>query len=216
MATTFRRKVFYRYLIITVLALVVLFLSIVLSHNRVQSFDKYIVSTPSEIADEYQTVIVFGSAVDNIAKEPRPIVRKRLQAALELYRQEVVTQVIVSGYQDTVSNDYNEPDVMKRFLVTEGVPTSDIIEDARGDSSYDTCLNIKNEFEIDYAVLVTQHTHLPRTLYLCRNMGISAVGYSAEASPSRRWLATQLSREMFSNVKAVFDIRIRYDLLHQD
>lgn len=213
MAESFKRKVLYRYLIIVFATIIALVGSVMVAHNRVQSFERLIVNDQSEISEQHVTAIVFGSAVDDIAKEPRPIVRKRLEAALELYRSESIDSIVVSGFEDTVNNDYNEPDVMKRFLVTEGVPAADIIEDAHGDSSYDTCLNARNEFNLESAVLVTQFTHLPRALYLCESMGIDVVGYSAPASPSRAWLAVQLSREALSNVKAIFDIHIRYNLI---
>lgn len=199
-----------RYSVLLIAAVGMTFLVVLLSHLRVESYSAYTRDLSTITDKEHNVAIVFGSAVDDIAKEPRPVVRDRLLAALELYDNGAVDRIVVSGYEDEINQDYNEPDVMRRFLVAQGVNTTDITEDNQGDSSYDTCKNVKQELSINRAVLVTQPTHMSRALYLCRNMNIDAVGYTAEQTPSRRWLITQTTREAFGNVKAVFDIHVRY------
>jgi vancomycin permeability regulator SanA len=119
------------------------FLVVLLSHLRVESYSAYTRDLSTITDKEHNVAIVFGSAVDDIAKEPRPVVRDRLLAALELYDNGAVDRIVVSGYEDEINQDYNEPDVMRRFLVAQGVNTTDITEDNQGDSSYDTCKNAK-------------------------------------------------------------------------
>lgn len=208
------KKIAFR-IYLAMLAASVLFVgvSVFASFQAIQRQERYVVADLVQFESSDYTVIVFGSAIDYIQQVPRPIVQRRLDAALELYRSGIVGEIVVSGFRDDVRNDYNEPEIMKQYLLEQGVPMERITKDAAGDNSYATCRNASQNYSDDALILISQPTHIRRALYLCRNMGLDAMGYEAAASPSRRWFAMQTSRELLGNVKAVLDIKIRYNII---
>jgi SanA protein len=111
----------------------------------------------------------------------------------------------VSG--DNRFEDYDEPGRMMEYAISRGVPAEDIQPDYAGRRTYDTCYRAKAIFQLDSALLVTQDFHLPRALFTCRNLGVEAVGVSADLRNyhplSIRW---SNSREFLATIVALFDI----------
>jgi vancomycin permeability regulator SanA len=199
---------FQIFVFVVALAMAV-FLSIVLgAQMTISSYHKFTAETPQDIANlldaETRTAIVFGSGIDPQGN-PRPILMQRLKAALELYDENVVDVILVSGYNP--APDYNEPLAMKRYLVARGIPSENIIQDVRGDNTFMTCNRSLHVHGVSQAVLVTQSQHLDRALYLCRSRGIEAYGYTASQSSEQRWRYVQSARESISNVKAILNVR---------
>lgn len=207
-----RRAILRRYLTLVVLSVGLIIAMLIYSYRTVNSYSRYVFDAQRIVTIEDATAVVFGSAVDDIEKVPRPVVRERLDTAIDLYNRSVAKHIIVSGYEDKVRNDYDEPDVMRLYLLSQGIDEADITEDKHGDNSFQTCKNIPKLNLEGQIVLVTQSTHMPRALYLCRNIGVEAIGYEADLVRSRRWFALQTVREAFGSVKAVFDIHVRYNI----
>ena len=106
---------------------------------------------------------------------------------------------------DNPTADYDEPTAMKKYALEQGVSEADIILDFAGRRTYDTCHRAKEIFGVKKAVLVSQEFHLPRSIYLCRNMGIDAVGVKANR---RKYLGEDYwaFREFFSVFSAWFEM----------
>lgn len=81
--------------------------------------------------------------------------------------------------------DYNEPESMRRYALSLGVPEEDIVLDYAGRRTYDTCYRAKAIFGATEALLITQRFHLPRALFLCNALGLKADG--VEANNHRYW-----------------------------
>lgn len=209
MKQSFRRAVTRRYWFIVLMSLFLVIGALAYAHITIQAKQDAIVATIDELPDDY-TIVVPGSAVDYTAGLPRPVVQSRLDTARELYiTSDATAAIIVSGHVDNEARDYNEPEVMRRYLVNSGVSPEDIIQDDSGDSSYLTCDFLAERSSNDSYVITTQITHLPRMLYLCKGMGLDASGFVAPSVDSRRWFAFQTIREAFSNVKAIYDTQTR-------
>ena len=73
-----------------------------------------------------------------------------------------------------------EPAIMRDVCHREGVPAEDILLDDGGIRTYATCYNTHTQLGLDEAIFVTQPYHLPRTLFLCRSLGIEATGVAAD------------------------------------
>ncbi len=211
MKQSFLRAVMWRYIALILLSIMLIGGALVYAHKTVEDHRQYILTDMNQLPPEADyTIVVPGSAVDYITGLPRPVVQSRLDTALEIFTtSEAAGRIIVSGYEDTVLEDYNEPEIMRRYLEAAGVPRDDIIEDATGDNSYLTCDFLTNYDSTATYIVATQDTHLPRMLYLCRAMGLDMLGYEAPSVDSRRWYAFQTIREAFSNVKALYDIHTR-------
>ncbi|MDQ2973195.1 MAG: YdcF family protein [bacterium] len=178
----------------------------ILSNLMVSSYSKFILTTPqaATYSVHYPRVaIVFGGGVTP-DKQPTDIIKNRLDTAAELYGKGVVDRILVSG--DNRFVDYNEPQVMQRYLEDELlISSADIQQDNAGRSTYETCERAIKVFGLKEAVLVSQNSHLPRAIFLCRSFGLNAYGYPARADSIR---LSQALRELGANLKAVFNVYV--------
>jgi SanA protein len=105
--------------------------------------------------------------------------------------------------------EYNEPAAMHAYALTLGVPEEDIVLDYAGRRTYDTCYRARDIFGLDQVILVTQDFHLPRALYTCNVLGVSALGVPADQRPyNQRSLTYWHLREAFATVVAFWQVHI--------
>jgi SanA protein len=135
-----------------------------------------------------------------------PVLQSRVDAGIELYKSGKVKKLLMSG--DNSTSHYNEPTAMKRYAVAHGVPAQDVIRDFAGFHTYDTCYRAKYVFGITNAVFVSQAFHLPRAVYLARQLGIDAVGYVAPDDMSPADLDTLVMRERLATRGALVDLSL--------
>jgi vancomycin permeability regulator SanA len=138
---------------------------------------------------------------------PTHVLQDRITTAVALYQQGKVMKLLMSG--DNSVEHYNEPEAMRRFAVQLGVPEDDIVLDYAGFRTYDTCFRAKHIFNVDDAIIVTQRFHLPRALYLCRELGINAIGVEATGHQYSKRLRTFWDiREKIATLVAVWEINV--------
>lgn len=154
----------------------------------------------------YEYGIVFGAGV-KATGEPHIMLRDRLIAASNLYKEDKIDKILVSG--DNQQKDYNEPQAMYNYLVEElDVPSEIIYKDPYGLRSYDSCIRAKHIYGIDRALLITQGYHLPRTIYLCEKLGVQSTGFSGTLEEYGNLDYFKL-REVAAIYKSWYDINIR-------
>jgi SanA protein len=138
---------------------------------------------------------------------PTPVLRDRVETAADLYFAGKVEKLLMSG--DNRFVHYNEPAAMRDYAVELGVPEEAIVLDNAGRRTYDTCYRARDIFGVRRAILVTQSFHLPRALYLCNKLGVSAVGVPATR---RAYLPETLAywnlRELPATLVALWEIHI--------
>lgn len=150
--------------------------------------------------------IVFGAgAPQGVAS---PMLAARLDLGARLYRAGKVQVLLATG--DNSRSHYNEPLVMRDYLVRAGVPRDRIVLDYAGFTTWDSCVRAKKIFGVDRAILITQRFHLPRALTLCRSAGILAWGVGDD-SRTYAPTATVLSylRELPAGLKAAIVLLLR-------
>lgn len=159
-----------------------------------------------EDAPKKQLAIVFGAGLRRDGT-PTAILRDRVETAAELYFSGKVEKLLMSG--DNSALEYNEPESMRQYALSLGVPAEAIALDFAGRRTYDTCFRAKEIFMVDDVLLVTQKFHLPRALYLCNALGVEAVG--VEANTRRFWSRSLLIwnfRELPATVEAFLDLYV--------
>jgi SanA protein len=159
-----------------------------------------------ETAPAEGTAIVFGAGLRRDCT-PTPILRDRVQTAASLYFSGKVERLLMSG--DGQMEGYNEPEAMRQFALSLGVPNDVITLDFAGSRTYDTCYRAKAVFGIKSALLVTQKFHLPRALFLCNALGLEALG--VEANNRQFWRGSMLVwnvREQLATVGAFLDVYV--------
>ena len=151
-----------------------------------------------------QVAIVFGAEVKKDGT-PSVVLRDRVETAVTLYKSGKVEKLLMSG--DNRFVDYNEPESMRHYALTLGVPDADIVLDYAGRRTYDTCYRAREIFGVNSAVLVTQRFHLPRALFLCNAFGIDVTGVEAESYYYlKRLRLFWNTRELLASVQSVLDV----------
>lgn len=122
-------------------------------------------------------IMVLGASV-MADGTPSPILKDRLDVAVDLYKKGAAPKILLSGDNGQVV--YNEVQTMKNYVVGEGVPEEDVFMDHAGFSTYESVYRTKYIFKAESAIVVTQTYHLYRALYGCKRMGIEALGAASD------------------------------------
>ena len=188
-------------LALAALGIIVLFLPRILTSVMSWSHIYNVASAPT-----VTVAIVFGAGLTHNG-QPTAILRDRVETGVQLYHAGKVQKLLMSG--DNRSIYYNEPEAMRQYALTLGVPDSAIVLDYAGRRTYDTCYRAKAIFGLDSVLLVTQAFHLPRALFLCDALGLQASGVEANNHhywPPLLWIWNL--REQLATVGAFLDVYV--------
>jgi SanA protein len=129
-----------------------------------------------EAVSSVPVAIVFGAGI-KANGTPSDALRDRLDTTVELWRAGKVARVLVSG--DNRFVEHNEPEVMEKYLMAQGVSAEAIHKDFAGRRTYDTCWRARHIWQVSEALLISQGYHVPRAMWLCEQMGMRVHGLSA-------------------------------------
>jgi vancomycin permeability regulator SanA len=147
--------------------------------------------------------LVFGARVDG--DRPTAFLASRLDQAVLLLRAGKVHTILVSGNND--GHGYDEPDVMRAYLLAHGVPAARITVDEAGFTTWDTCVRARQVFGVREATLVTQTFHVWRAVTLCRAAGVTGYGVGVDsASVGLDSTVYGYVREYFAADKALWTV----------
>ena len=99
----------------------------------------------TKIEDKYDCIIVLGAGVRKDGT-PSPMLRDRLDKAVELYKEGNVPKIIMSG--DHGQNSYDEVSVMKKYAIEHGIPSEDIFMDHAGFFFFFSIYSARDVFEV--------------------------------------------------------------------
>jgi SanA protein len=109
-----------------------------------------------------------------------PILRQRVESALELARAWPSARLVLSG--TAIVGGYDEPLAMRNFLVEHGVDSGRLVLDREGRNTRASMKNLGAPAK--GLVIVSQHWHLPRAIWLAQQEGWTAQGLVAgEGTP---------------------------------
>lgn len=141
------------------------------------------------------TIIVLGAKL--IGQEPSIILRLRLDEAIKLYREGYATTIIVSGAKGE-DEEVSEAASMKNYLLSHGIPAEHILLE---DKSFNTYQNLANshkmmqENNLKTAIIVSNASHIRRSLIIAQNLGINATGAPAPMANNLYLTTKQYVRE---------------------
>jgi SanA protein len=130
------------------------------------------------------------------------VLADRVDAGIVLYKAGVVDKLLMSG--DNRVSHYNEPRRMCEYAIKHGVPADHIAMDFAGRRTYDSMYRAKHIFGVSEMVVVTQRFHLDRSLFLCKHVGIPAVGFAADVKGHENTRAE--TRELGACMGAIADV----------
>jgi SanA protein len=137
-------------------------------------------------------------------KTPSWILKNRLLVAYNAYESWKIKKILVSG--DNWKNYYNEPEVMKSYLIELWVKNEDVYLDYAWFDTYDSIYRAKDIFLVNELVIFTQDFHLKRAMYISKRLWIDTYGVETNVQLYSRIYNN--FREIFARVKAFLDVEI--------
>lgn len=125
--------------------------------------------------------VVLGNKV-NSDGVPAPRLKGRLDRALQLYREGLCKEIVVSG--GVGASGFDEAVEMRNYLMSQGMPEDRIVVDSNGvntRATADFMLTLMNERELSSVIVVTQFFHIPRSVMTLKSYGIQKVGSAHSA-----------------------------------
>jgi vancomycin permeability regulator SanA len=129
---------------------------------------------------EADVAVVLGNTV-NPDGTPSNRLAARLDMAVELYRRGLFKNVVVSG--GVGREGFDEAEVMKDYLVNQGVPRASIVVDSLGVTTAATAKNTAALAKLhgwSRVLVVSQYFHIPRCRLALSQAGLAPV-FSAHA-----------------------------------
>lgn len=166
-------KKIIKYMLIFILIVCLIILSINL--YMIMSTKKQILTIDNIDSEDIDCILILGAGIRQ--NKPSPMLEDRLSVGIELLDSSISNRILVSG--DHTSEDYDEVNVMKNYLIEKGVSSEKIFMDHAGISTYDSIYRVNKIFKANKIIIVTQEYHLYRALYIANQLDIDAVGLSA-------------------------------------
>ena len=182
--------------LIVILSIAALFSAFVIVSNLIvteQTSSLVISSEDAADSGDFDCILVLGCKV-NANGTPSHMLNDRCVYGAELYLDGAAPIILMSG--DHQNDDYNEVAAMQKVAVDEGVPSESILLDDLGLSTYESVYRAKEVFGFNKILIVTQDYHLPRALFIAKQLGLDAYGVASNP----RSYTNQFSR----NVREIF------------
>jgi len=179
-------------------AVLVIGFALCLSVNSLidQYGNNYILS-PDKVPNS--DVIIIPGAKVNQDGTPSNSLQYRLDLGYELYEKGCAKKILVSGDQN--AEYYDEVNVMCEYLKDLGVPAEDIFLDHKGIDTYHTMYRAQKVYGVTNAIVVSQHYHNVRAVYIGRQLGMAITAVDAKDSKTVS-MAKMTLREYGARFKA--------------
>lgn len=130
----------------------------------------------TEVVD---AIIVMGAAqYDGV---PSPLLASRLQHALDLWKQKQAPLIAVTGGKRP-GDRFTEGDTSRRWLTDRGVPSTDIVVESSGHSTWESIKNLApllTQANVHSVVVVSSSWHVQRA-----ELSLVELGFRAHSSAS--------------------------------
>ena len=147
---------------------------------------------------ELDYIIVLGAQVRE--NGPSPVLKYRLDKAVEYLEENPDTICIVSGGQGS-NEPWSEAEGMARYLQEKGIDTARILPEDKSQTTEQNITNSKKLMKEGASVgIVTNNFHVFRALQIAKKYGLSDVcGIAADSTP--KYLPNNMLREFFAEMK---------------
>jgi len=128
-------------------------------------------------------IVVLGTAQWN--GYPGPVLRARLDHALDLYWQGLAPLIIVTGGR-MQGDQFTEAEAARTYLIDAGVPPEAILLENEGRDSWESMqavAGIAADYGLSRVLLVSDGFHLFRLKLMARDLGLDAIASPAPGSP---------------------------------
>ncbi len=177
-ANELRRKRSKKYLISGVLTLY-LFSNQAIFYEVSRAYESS-AKDETELKENYQAAIILGGMVNKYEEHDLVAFAEssdRFLAILPLYKNRQVQKLIITGGSGTLDQEIKEADILKKYLISIGIPTEDILIENKSRNTHENALNTselitKEELEGPF-LLSTSALHMPRAKKCFKKLGIN-------------------------------------------
>lgn len=149
-----------------------------------------------------EAAVVLGASV--VRGVPSPLLAKRADAAVALYKAGKVGKILVTGDNGALTHDEVGP--VRTYLLDAGILPQDIFLDHAGFDTYSSMYRARDVFRARSLTIATQDFHLPRALWIARRLGLDAHGFIAEGGEGSFY---DYLREIPASLKAFLNVLTR-------
>lgn len=142
--------------------------------------------------EKFDAVVVLGAGIRG--NRPTPLLEERIQTGIALFREGLADLLIMSGDSEHPA-DHDEVEVMAQYARESGVPAEAIRKDDLGLNTHRTVYRAKHIYGLRRILLVSQHYHLERAVYLSRSFGLETTGVFSDKRV--------ISGQMFRNTREI-------------
>lgn len=160
---------------------------------------KQIITIEDNDLKDIDCILVLGASIRN--NKPSPMLEDRLKTSMEIFNNKITDRILVSG--DHTEENYDEVNVMKKYLIENNIPSEKIFMDHAGISSYDSIYRAKKIYKANRIIIVTQKYHLYRSLYIAKKLDIEAYGVVADKREYQNQSKRDI-REFLARIKDFF------------
>ena len=151
-------------------ALAILAIGIVRLANRIERQSTVDEARPADI------ILVLGAA--EYHGRPSPVLRARLDHALDLYQRKLASRIMTTGGAggDPV---FTEGGVGQTYLMSRGVPSEDIVVESEGNSTVESTAlagEIMRRMGLQSAIVVSDGYHIYRVKKMLESDGLTVYG----------------------------------------
>lgn len=188
-------------LLLLLCAVLTLSLVLTVSSEMVRITSDRIVTAETLPSGEYDCILVLGAGLKSDNVTPSDMLYDRVSVATDLYKAaDGKIPLLMSGDH---TGDYNEVAVMKSLAVELGASSEDVFLDHAGYSTFESLFRAKEKFGAKRIIIITQEYHLHRALHIARELGVEAVGVSADLRNYRNQVRYD-AREVLARFKDLF------------
>ncbi|HSC59293.1 MAG TPA: YdcF family protein [Gemmatimonadales bacterium] len=165
------------------------------------SFTVVLTESREDQARPADAIVVLGAAQYN--GRPSPVLKSRLDHGLDLWRDRIATRIVVTGGIGE-GDRMSEATVGQRYLLSRGVPDSEVVVLARGRTTDETMAAVAgwlNDKGLGSVVLVSDPFHMARLRLEARGHRVKAYTSPTRTSPisesprdERRYLAAEAAK----------------------
>jgi uncharacterized SAM-binding protein YcdF (DUF218 family) len=136
-------------------------------------------------ARDADAIVVLGAAQYN--GTPSPLFEARLDHAVKLYKDGIAPIFVVTGGKGRPRDTTTEAEAARDYAITQGVPASKILVEDQSRTTLEqirTVGQMLRDRGLRSAVIVSDRTHMLRSLRIARDQGIEAYGSPTTTSPA--------------------------------
>jgi uncharacterized SAM-binding protein YcdF (DUF218 family) len=136
-------------------------------------------------ARKADAIVVLGAAQYN--GTPSPLFEARLDHAVRLYKDGIAPVLIVTGGKGRPRDTTTEAEAARDYAIAHGVPASKILVEDQSRTTLEQITTVGQMLRdkgLRSAVIVSDRTHMLRSLRIARDQGIEAYGSPTTTSPA--------------------------------